>query len=137
MPFHCPSLSSQYHRPHHRYLASNQDEEELLVRGNHGNEEEIKHRASAGANDPRPPGDANCKFDLGTSVLVSLFRIYLRISCHPPYRFIPYATSMFDVFHRVIRPNPSTGTGQPRCCLPSETEERTFRKRGTLFGGIE
>lgn len=58
----------------------------------------------------------------------------------PPHRFLPYATSMFDVFHRVIRPNPSSGTGEPRGRRPSETEERTFqqiRKRGTLFGGIE
>lgn len=47
----------------------------------------------------------------------------------PPYCFIPYTTSMFDVFHRVIRPNPSTGTGEPRSRRPSETEDRTFQKK--------
>ncbi|KAG7561918.1 hypothetical protein FFLO_02647 [Filobasidium floriforme] len=59
MPFHCPSLSSQYHRPHHRYVVPNLDEEELMLRGKHENEEESKHRASAGTSDSRTTGDAN------------------------------------------------------------------------------
>jgi hypothetical protein len=101
MPFHCPSLSSQYHRPHHRYVVPNQEEEELMLRGKHGNEEEIKHRASADTSDSRTMGDVNGKFDLGGSAPASFVSIFV---CRviPPYRFIPYAMPMFDVFHRVI-----------------------------------
>lgn len=98
-----------------------------MLRGKHGNEEEIKHRASADTSDSRTMGDVNGKFDLGGSAPASFVSIFV---CRviPPYRFIPYATPMFDVFHRVIRPKPSIGTGEPRGRLPSETEERTSEK---------
>jgi hypothetical protein len=62
-----------------------------------------------------------------TSVVQRQHRFVSRVI--PPYCFIPYATSMFDVFYRVIRPNSSTGTGEPRCRLPSEMEERRFQKK--------
>jgi hypothetical protein len=88
MPFHCPSLSSQYHRPHHRYVVPNQDEEELMLRGKHENEEESKHRASAGTSDSRTMGDVNGKFDLGGSAPTP-FRLYLPMSCHPSLLFHP------------------------------------------------
>jgi hypothetical protein len=59
-----------------------------MLRGKHGNEEEIKHRASADTSDSRTMGDVNGKFDLGGSAPAS-FRLYLRMSCHSSLSFHP------------------------------------------------
>jgi hypothetical protein len=131
MPFHCPSLSSQYHRPHHRYVLPSQEEEELMLRGKHENEEKSKHRASAATSDSRTTDDANGKFDLGGSAPAS-FRLHLRMSFLPivssrmPRRCL---TCFIESSDRTHQPAPASrdAVSRPRW------RKEDFRKRGTLF----